>query len=146
VSYFHAALHEGADDSALDMITVRMEDETIAKLERLGGPDVLIARSKEAHSRALKRLTKRDEGHRAALSTIRQQAVLDAQGAWNKGDAYFALVLFQTLKRDEGGWELAIQEIAATGWRLDSWRVIGPAPSPFGSAVTLILTLFTRGS
>lgn len=81
---------------------------------------------------------------RAALDGIREQAVADAQAAWDRGDAYFAPVLFQPMARDGGGWEVALQEITEFGWRLDSWQVIGPAPAPFMATVTLIQTLLTR--
>jgi len=81
---------------------------------------------------------------RAELSKIRKQAVKDARAAWNAGDAFFAPVLFQQLARDGAGWEVALQEVSAIGWRLDSWQVIGPAPSSFEGTVTLIQTLFVR--
>lgn len=85
-----------------------------------------------------------EDERRAALSKIREQAIADARAAWNAGNAFFAPVLFQQLARDGAGWEVALQEVTAVGWRLDSWQVIGAAPSPFESTVTLIQTLFVR--
>lgn len=79
-----------------------------------------------------------------ALIEIRERAVDDARVAWQAGETYFAPVLFQPLKRDDARWEVALGDIAAVGWTLDSWQVIGPAPEPFDARVTLIQTLFTR--
>lgn len=76
-----------------------------------------------------------EDERRAALSKIREQAIADARAAWNASNAFFAPVLFQQLARDGAGWEVALQEVTAVGWRLDSWQVIG-APSPFESTVT----------
>jgi hypothetical protein len=81
---------------------------------------------------------------RAALSTIRDQVIEDAQAAWNSGQGFFAPVLFQPLVRTGVDWEGTLSDITAIGWRLDSWQVVGAAPEPFEATVTLIQSLFTR--
>ena len=81
---------------------------------------------------------------RTTLDEIRSQATADAGTAWDRGEVFFAPVLFQPLARTDGGWEAALTQITQVGWRLDSWQVIGPAPDPFGHTVTLIQTLFIR--
>lgn len=53
-------------------------------------------------------------------------------------------MLFQPIWRNDEGWERALKDITVIGWALQSWNVIGSAPEPFGSKVTLIQTLFVR--
>lgn len=93
---------------------------------------------------ARRRLAEEEAIVEASLSEIRHQVISDAQGAWAASDLYFAPVLFQKLKRAGAGWESMLVEITAVGWRLDSWQVIGPAPEPFGTSVTLLQALFVR--
>lgn len=131
-------------------------DQAAAELERLGldpslyipaeRPFGKVVRQREASLRAAARQKHEavEDERRAALSDIRKQVVEDARAAWQSGGAFFAPVLFQQLARDGAGWETALEEVTTIGWRLDSWQVIGAAPTPFEHAVTLIQTLFVR--
>lgn len=159
MSYFRAP---ELDDRILEMSerNVVAAEELVAKAEeaaaRMGrsGSDLAASLVDESRRHLDKarhdRETKLQEREtraaelQTALSAIRGQAVLDAEVAWRAGDAFFAAVLFQPLERAGDGWEVALSEVIAIGWRLDSWQVIGPAPSPFEGRVTLIQTLFVR--
>lgn len=125
-------------------------DANFAKAEATGGPDDLkrdgidIARERKELERARQREATQEAERRDTLKTIAHQAAADAVAAWDRGDAFFAPVLFQPLTRVDAGWETALTQITEVGWHLDSWQVLGPAPEPFGHTVTLIQTLFTR--
>ncbi|MFB8230619.1 hypothetical protein [Cellulosimicrobium sp. NPDC055967] len=126
--------------------------EARASLERLGeDPDLWLSRAlggtPESAARREEDRRSADDAEAAAredLAGVRRQAVSDARDAWAAADQYFAPVLFQPVSRDGERWERALHEIAEIGWRLQSWQVVGPAPEPFGSRVTLIQTLSVR--
>ncbi|NLI19754.1 MAG: hypothetical protein GX427_13265 [Actinomycetales bacterium] len=161
MNYFRAP-HESDTILAISERDVTMAEELVTKTEELAaifeqaGGDGVRAPEYVDSAKRNRDKARRDRDERrqeqktkkaelqAALSEICDQAVQDAQVAWGAGEPFFAPVLFQQVVRDRLGFEDALREITTIGWRLDSWQVIGPAPSPFEGRVTLIQTLFIR--
>lgn len=157
MTYFAPGYTCAAAEPPISMRLLEQADESMTRAQstwdRLGldPRDYGLKRSQDVRDEirqqrdeARRRSEEAEDVARQTLAEIRQQAVSDAEEAWNAGEGFFAPVLAQPLRREGSGWEGALRDITAIGWRLDSWQVIGPAPEPFGSAVTLIQTLFVR--
>lgn len=137
-SIFHAT------DASIEATWEETESHSGETLALLAARGTDVAKERRKRGEARQRAAERERERQQSLAQVARRATHDAATAWDRGDAVFAPVLFQTLMRVEMGWEAALSEISQLGWRLDSWQVIGPAPDPFSYTVVMIQTLFKR--